>query len=48
MPAVAALNTLVETARVRRLAIERYDEGLEPVLRAAGFVPSPKGLVRYA
>jgi ATP-dependent Lhr-like helicase len=43
--AVAALGTLL--GRVRRLSIERYDEGLEPVLRAAGFVPSPKGLVRY-
>jgi ATP-dependent helicase Lhr and Lhr-like helicase len=43
--AVAALGTLLN--RVRRLSIERYDERLEPVLRAAGFVPSPKGLVRY-
>jgi hypothetical protein len=43
--AVAALGTLLN--RVRRLSIERYDEGLEPILRAAGFVPSPKGLVRY-
>ncbi len=45
--AVAALGGLVSSGRVRRLRIERYDEGLEPVLRAAGFVPSPKGLVRY-
>jgi ATP-dependent helicase Lhr and Lhr-like helicase len=46
--AVAALGTLVTSGRVRRLGVERYDGALEPVLRAAGFVPSPKGLVRYA
>ncbi|HEV2759890.1 MAG TPA: hypothetical protein VGV86_10020, partial [Acidimicrobiales bacterium] len=45
--AVAALGGLVTSGRVRRLSVERYDEGLEPVLRAAGFVPTPKGLVRY-
>ncbi|HEX6597674.1 MAG TPA: helicase-related protein, partial [Acidimicrobiales bacterium] len=45
--AVAALGTLLDRGRIRRLGLERYDEGLEPVLRAAGFVPSPKGLVRY-
>jgi ATP-dependent Lhr-like helicase len=46
--AVAALGSLVEDGRLRRLALERYDDGLAPVLRDAGFVPSPKGLVRYA
>ncbi len=45
--AVGALDGLVASGRVRRLAVERYDEALGPVLRAAGFVPSPKGLVRY-
>ena len=45
--AVAALGGLVSSGRLRRLSVERYDEGLEPVLRAAGFVPTPKGLVRY-
>ncbi|MDQ4069679.1 MAG: DEAD/DEAH box helicase, partial [Actinomycetota bacterium] len=45
--AVDALGTLVTSGRVRRLRVERYDEALDPVLRAAGFVPSPKGLVRY-
>ncbi|HEX2272888.1 MAG TPA: DEAD/DEAH box helicase [Acidimicrobiales bacterium] len=45
--AVAALDSLVASGRARRLAVERYDETLEPVLRAAGFVPSPRGLVRY-
>ncbi len=45
--AVAALGDLVTSGRMRRLRVERFDQGLEPVLRAAGFVPSPKGLVRY-
>jgi ATP-dependent helicase Lhr and Lhr-like helicase len=45
--AVAALGQLVATGRVRRLAVERFDEELAPVLRDAGFVPSPRGLVRY-
>ncbi|MGH9225856.1 MAG: DEAD/DEAH box helicase [Acidimicrobiales bacterium] len=46
--AVTALDTLIAGGRIRRLALERYDPELEPALRAAGFVPSPKGLVRYA
>ncbi|MEA2685678.1 MAG: ATP-dependent helicase Lhr and Lhr-like helicase, partial [Actinomycetota bacterium] len=46
--AVGALDGLVASGRVRRLAVERYDDALDPVLRAAGFVPSPRGLVRYA
>jgi len=46
--AVAALGQLVTTGRFRRLALERFDEALAPILRAAGFVPSPRGLVRYA
>ncbi|HVL05137.1 MAG TPA: DEAD/DEAH box helicase [Acidimicrobiales bacterium] len=45
--AVAALGTLVTSGRLRRLSVERYDDGLEPVLKAAGFVPTPRGLVRY-
>jgi ATP-dependent Lhr-like helicase len=45
--AVVALGSLVTTGRVRRLNIERYDDDLEPVLRGAGFVPTPRGLVRY-
>ncbi len=45
--AVAALGELVTSGRVRRLAVERFDDSLVPVLRAAGFVPSPRGLVRY-
>ncbi|MGI9023768.1 MAG: Lhr family helicase, partial [Acidimicrobiales bacterium] len=45
--AVAALDDLVTSGRMRRLAVERFDEALAPVLRAAGFVPSPRGLVRY-
>ncbi len=45
--AIATLNDLLTSGRARRLSIERYDEGLGPVLEAAGFVPTPKGLVRY-
>jgi ATP-dependent Lhr-like helicase len=45
--AVAALEGLVTSGRVRRLSVERYDDAIEPVLRAAGFVPTPRGLVRY-
>ncbi|HEX2119979.1 MAG TPA: DEAD/DEAH box helicase, partial [Acidimicrobiales bacterium] len=46
-PAITALGGLVSSGRLRRLSVERYDEPLEPALRAAGFVPTPKGLVRY-
>ena len=46
--AVGALDGLMASGRVRRLAIERFDDGLAPALRGAGFVPSPRGLVRYA
>jgi len=45
--AVEALGGLVVDGRLRRLALERFDEALSPVLRSAGFVPSPRGLVRY-
>jgi ATP-dependent Lhr-like helicase len=45
---VQALANLVGDGRLRRLALERFDEELTPVLRSAGFVPSPRGLVRYA
>ena len=46
--AVAALPTLVAGGRLARLGIERSDPELAPHLAAAGFVPTPKGLVRYA
>ena len=46
--AVEALSGLVADGHLRRLALERFDEELGPVLRSAGFVPSPRGLVRYA
>jgi ATP-dependent Lhr-like helicase len=46
--AVGGLGSLVEGGRLGRLALQRYPEALEPVLREAGFVPTPKGLVRYA
>jgi len=45
--AVEALGSLVSGGRLRRLALERFDDELAPVLRSAGFVPSPRGLVRY-
>src|SRR5438270_1344208 len=45
--AVEALGGLVADGRLRRLALERFDEELGPVLRGGGFVPSPRGLVRY-
>jgi ATP-dependent Lhr-like helicase len=46
--AVAALGGLLAEGRFSRLTVERADPELEPVLRAAGFVATPKGLVRYA
>src|SRR5437879_10628612 len=46
--AVDALGSLVAGGRLRRLALERFDDELAPVLRDAGFVPSPRGMVRYA
>jgi ATP-dependent Lhr-like helicase len=45
--AVAALVSLVACGRWARLQLARYPEGLEGALRAADFVPTPKGLVRY-
>jgi ATP-dependent Lhr-like helicase len=45
--AVEALGSLVADGHLRRLALERFDDELSPVLRSAGFVPSPRGLVRY-
>ena len=46
--AVAALTSLVADGRLARLSVERADPELTPHLHAAGFVPTPKGLVRYA
>jgi ATP-dependent Lhr-like helicase len=46
--AVAALAQLLEDGRLSRLALDRYPSELEAVLRTAGFVPSPRGLIRYA
>ena len=43
-----ALAELVSSGRWRRLVLERYPEEMTPVLEAAGFIPGPKGLVRYA
>ena len=46
--AVTALGGLVAGGRFSRLSLERFPSELEPLLRAADFVPTPKGLVRYA
>jgi ATP-dependent Lhr-like helicase len=46
--AVQGLAGLLGSGRWNRLALRRYPEPLEPYLRAAAFVPSPKGLVKYA
>ncbi|MBV8958403.1 MAG: DEAD/DEAH box helicase, partial [Actinobacteria bacterium] len=47
-PAVDALGELLADGRYSRLSVEKYPRELEPFLSAAGFVPTPKGLVRYA
>jgi ATP-dependent Lhr-like helicase len=46
--AVSALVGLQQDGRLSRLVLDRFAEGLGPVLREAGFVPTPKGLARYA
>ncbi|HEX2038195.1 MAG TPA: DEAD/DEAH box helicase, partial [Acidimicrobiales bacterium] len=46
--AVGALDALVGDGRASRLVLGRVDPELEPRLRDAGFVPTPKGLARYA
>ncbi|MDQ1402324.1 MAG: ATP-dependent helicase Lhr and Lhr-like helicase [Actinomycetota bacterium] len=46
--AVTALGALLERGRFSRISVERCPAELEPYLREASFVPTPKGLVRYA
>ncbi len=46
--AIEALGGLLADGRFSRLSVERYPPELEASLRAAGFVPSPRGLIRYA
>ena len=46
--AVGALSQLLGEGRFRRISVERADERLEPYLRDAGFVATPKGLVLYS
>jgi ATP-dependent helicase Lhr and Lhr-like helicase len=46
--ALTALVGLLHDGRRSRLIIERYPEALGPELREAGFVPTPKGMARYA
>lgn len=45
--AVGGIVWLVSSSKVGRVALERYPDALGPVLSAAGFVPTPKGLVLY-
>lgn len=46
--AVAAVDGLLTGGRFSRLIIERRPAELDPHLAAAGFVPTPKGMTRYA
>ena len=46
--AVGALSQLVGEGRFRRISVEKVDDALEPYLREAGFVATPKGLVLYS
>jgi ATP-dependent Lhr-like helicase len=46
--AVGALAQLLGEGRFRRISVERADDALEPFLRDAGFVATPKGLVLYS
>ncbi|MHB1924984.1 MAG: Lhr family helicase [Acidimicrobiales bacterium] len=46
--AIDGLAGLVRDGRSPRLSLARYDPALEPWLRAADFVPTPRGMVRYA
>ena len=48
MTTVGALAEGVRSGRWSRLVVQRYPEALESYLKDAEFVPSPKGLVRYA
>jgi ATP-dependent Lhr-like helicase len=45
--AVGALADRVRSGHWSRLVVQRYPEGLEPYLKGADFVPTPKGLIRY-
>ena len=45
---IAALLQLTADGRLKRLALEKVADELVPLLRDAGFVATPKGLVRYA
>jgi ATP-dependent Lhr-like helicase len=48
VPAIEALKQLLGEGRFRRISVERVPDALDPFLRQAGFVPTPKGLVLYA
>jgi ATP-dependent helicase Lhr and Lhr-like helicase len=44
---VAALSARVDAGVWPRLTIQRYPDELAPLFAAAGFIPTPKGLIRY-
>ena len=48
MPSHHRVGRSFAEGRFRRIAVEKVDSALEPFLRDAGFVATPKGLVLYA
>ena len=46
--AVNAIDQLMADGRYPRVVIERVDPPLEPILRNAGYTPTPKGWARYS
>jgi ATP-dependent Lhr-like helicase len=46
--AVAALDQLLAPGRLSRIVAEKADVELQPHLKGAGFVPTPKGWARYS
>ncbi len=46
--AVEAVAAMVGSGRWRRLVLQRYPEEMAAALEGVGFIPGPKGLVRYA
>jgi ATP-dependent Lhr-like helicase len=46
--AVSALDQLLAPGRLSRIVAEKVDVELQPYLKVAGFVPTPKGWARYS
>jgi ATP-dependent Lhr-like helicase len=46
--AVRALDQLMQPGRLSRLVVEKVDIELQPYLKEAEFVPTPKGWARYS